>query len=59
MLLEILRRHPVVGQLRVAGKLIILVDNLLRRTTHLAFRPGAVEDAVNDVTATGAVTIVL
>ena len=49
MLLEVLERHAVVRKLRVAGKLIILLDDLLRRTAHLAFGAGALEDAVDDV----------
>ena len=39
VLLEVLRRHTVIRQLRVAGQLIILINDLLWRTAHLALRP--------------------
>jgi hypothetical protein len=39
MLLEILRRHAVIGQLRVAGQLVVLVDDLLRRAATLPSGP--------------------
>ena len=38
MLLEVLGGHPVTAQLRIPRELIVLVDDLLRRTADLAFR---------------------
>ena len=43
VLLEVFRRNAVVAYLGIARKLIIFLDNLLRRTAHLAFGAGAVE----------------
>ena len=40
VLLKVFRRDPVVRQLRVAGQLIILINDLLRRSAHLALRAG-------------------
>jgi len=49
MLQEILCRHPVIRQLGVAGQKLILLDDLLRRTAHLALGAGAVEHPVDDI----------
>lgn len=49
MLLKILSRDTVVGQLRVTGKLVVFVDDLLRGAAYLALWAGAVEHAVDDV----------
>ena len=50
MLLEILCRNPVAGQLRIARQLIVLVDHLLRCATHFALRPVGIKHTVYDVT---------
>ena len=49
VLLEIFGCDTVIRQLRVAGELVILVDNLLWRSAHLAFRAGAVKHAIDDI----------
>ena len=49
VLQEILGRHAVVRQLRIAGKHLIFFNNLLRRAAHLAFGARAVEDTVDDI----------
>ena len=49
MLLKVFSRDTVVGQLRVTGKLVVFVDDLLRGAAHLALWAGAVEHAVDDV----------
>ncbi|PRY26865.1 hypothetical protein CLV78_101969 [Aliiruegeria haliotis] len=49
MLLEVLGGYTVVAKRRIAGKLGVLVDNLLRGATHLAFRTGRIEDPVDNV----------
>ena len=49
VLQKILCRHAIVRELRITRKDQILLDDLLRRATHLAFGAGAVEDAVDDV----------
>ena len=46
---EVLSGDPVVGQLGIPGEKLILLDDLLRRATHLAFGTGAVEDTIYDV----------
>jgi hypothetical protein len=56
VLLEILERHAVIAKLRIAGKLGILVDDLLRRAAHLALGAGTVENPVDDI-ANGAVAV--
>jgi len=38
VLLEVFQRHSVAAQLRVARKLVVFVNDLLRGATHLAFR---------------------
>ena len=50
MLLKVFSGNPVVRQLRVAGQLIILVYNLLRRAAHFAFGTRRIEHTVYDVT---------
>ena len=49
MLQEVFCSDAVIRQLRVTGEKLILLDDLLRRATHLAFGARAVEDAVDDV----------
>jgi hypothetical protein len=49
VLLEVLERDTVIAELRIAGKLVVLVDDLLRGAAHLALGPGTVEHAVDDV----------
>jgi hypothetical protein len=49
VLLEILGGDTVARELRIAGELVVLVDDLLRRAAHLALGAGAVEDAVDDI----------
>lgn len=49
VLQKILLGHTVVAQLSIAGQLEVFVDDLLRRTTHLALGTRAVKDAVDDV----------
>ena len=39
MLQEILGSHAVIRQLRVTGEHLVFLDDLLGRTTHLAFGP--------------------
>ena len=56
VLLKVFSRNPVVRQLRIARKLIVFIDNLLRRAANLAFWARAVEDAVDDI-AYGTVTV--
>ncbi len=59
VLLEILGRHPVARKLRIAGKLVVLVDDLLRRAAHLALGAAAVEHTVDDVAQRVAVAVTL
>ena len=49
MLHEVLGGHAVIRQLRITGEKQILLDDLLRRATHLALRAGAFEHAVDDI----------
>ena len=58
VLLEILCRNAIIRELGIPGELIILVDDLLRRAAHFAFRAGTVEDPVNDV-PDGTIAVVL
>tara|TARA_R110002110_G_scaffold30377_13_gene107681 strand:+ start:377 stop:970 length:594 start_codon:yes stop_codon:yes gene_type:complete len=51
VLLKILCRNTVIGQLRIAGKLIVFLNHLLRRTAHFALRARAVKYAVDDIAA--------
>ena len=59
MLQVALRRHPVARELRVARQHLVLVDDLLRRAAHLAIRPRALEDAVDDVAHVRAALLVV
>ena len=59
MLEVILRRHPVAGDLRVAGQRLVFVDDLLRRAAHLAVGSGALEHAVDDVAHAAALVVVI
>lgn len=63
VLLKVLSRHAVIAKLRVAGQLVVFLDNLLRRAAHLTLRTGAVEHPIDDIAAAatmwGAFTIVL
>ena len=52
VLLKVFGRYAVIAQLGIAGKLVIFLDNLLRRAAHFAFGARAVEHAVHDVAAT-------
>jgi len=58
MLHEVLVRHAVIRQLRVAGEVLVLFDDLLRRTAHLALGTRRVEYTVDDV-AEGARAVLL
>ena len=49
MLEEVLRGHTIVAQLRITREHQVLVDDLLRGSTHLALGAGAVEHAVDDI----------
>ena len=49
MLREILRRDPVIRQLRIPRQKLIFLDQLGRGATHFAFRARAVKDPVDDV----------
>jgi hypothetical protein len=49
VLQEILGCHAVIRQLRIAGKRLIFLDNLLRGSAHFAFGARAVEDAVDNI----------
>ena len=49
MLLEVLSRDAVTSKLSIPRKLIVLVDDLLRRTAYLAFGTGAIEHTVDDI----------
>lgn len=49
VLQEILGGNAVIRQLRVAGEHLVFFDDLLRRSTHLAFGARAVEDTVDDI----------
>ena len=55
VLLKILCGHAVTGQLRVARKLVVFVDDLLRCAAHFALGARAVEHAVDDVATTPAI----
>ncbi|SDZ12738.1 hypothetical protein SAMN05444004_106134 [Jannaschia faecimaris] len=57
MLLEILDCHAITGQLGVTRQLIVFIDDLGGRTAHLAFGAGAVEDTIDDVSATLLVSV--
>ena len=57
MLLEGFRCNAVIRQLCVASKLIVLVDDLLRRTAHLALWTRAIKHTVHDIAATCVVAI--
>ncbi len=49
VLLKIFGSDTVIAKLRISGKLVVLVDDLLRGTAHLAFGAGAVENPVDNV----------
>ena len=49
VLQEILGGDPVIRQLCVTGQLLIFLDDLLRRATHLALGTRGIEDTVDDV----------
>jgi hypothetical protein len=49
VLLKVLGRNAVVRQLRISCELIVLVDDLLGRSTNLSLGPRGIEDAVHDV----------
>ena len=49
VLLEVLGRNAIVGQLSIARQLVVLVYDLLGRTADLAVRTGAVEHPVDDI----------
>jgi hypothetical protein len=44
-------QHPITSKLRIAVQLVVLVDDLLRRTAHFAFGARAIENAVYDIGA--------
>ena len=58
MLLEILGRNPVIGELGIARQLVVFIDNLLRGATHLALGTRAVKHPVDDI-ANGPVPVAL
>src|SRR5690606_4956469 len=49
VLQEVLGRHAVVRQLGVARQHVVFLDDLLRRSAHLALGTRGIEDAVDDV----------
>ena len=49
MLREILGRNTITRKLRIARKLLVFVDNLLRCPTYLALGAGTVEHAVGNI----------
>ena len=49
VLLEILGCDAIIRQLRITRQLVVLFNDLLRRTAHLALRARAVEHAVHDI----------
>ena len=49
VLQEVFGRHPVVRELRIARQHLVLLDDLLRRATHLALGTRGVENAVDDI----------
>lgn len=51
VLLKILGGHAITGQLGIARKLVVLVDDLLRGPADFAFGARTVEHPVNDVSA--------
>ena len=59
VLLEVLGRHAVVSEPGVTRQLVIFVDDLLRRTAHLALGASAVEHTVDDIAQRVAVAVVL
>merc|ERR1711969_432113 len=59
VLLEVLGRHAVVSEPGVTRQLVIFVDDLLRRTAHLALGATAVEHTVDDIAQRVAVAVVL
>ena len=58
VLLEVLGRDPVVTEAGIAGKLGVLVDDLLRGSPHLAFGAGTVEHPIDDIPGRTAVALV-
>ncbi len=58
MLQEVFGSDAVIGQLRITGENLILLDDLLRRAPDLAFRARAVEDTVDNI-AKGARAVLL
>ena len=57
VLSKVFCRHPIARQLRITMQLIVLVDDLLRRTAYFSVRAGAVKDAIDDI-ATGRAVVV-
>ena len=49
VLLKVLSRHAIIGQLRIARQLIVFVDDLLRGAAHLALGARAVKDPVHHI----------
>ncbi len=49
MLLKVLSCDTVVRQLRIPRKNLVFLDNLLRRSAHLAFGARAVKNTVDDI----------
>ena len=58
VLQEIFSGHTVIAQLGIPGQLLIFVDDLLRRTAHLALWARAVKHPIDDI-ANRAVAIAL
>ena len=50
VLLEIFSCNPVIAQLRIAGQLIVFLDDLLRRAAHFALGARAVENPIHHIT---------
>ena len=61
VLRKILCSHTIARQLCIARKLLVLIDDLLRRAAYFALRTAAIKNAVRDIAATrlGAVAVVL
>jgi hypothetical protein len=55
---KVFRIHTVARKNSIAVKLVVLFNNLLRRTAYFAIRARAVKNPIDDVTARGTVVAI-
>ena len=50
MLQMVFRPDTIASKLRISRQCVVLVDDLLGRSAHLAVRPGGIEDPIENAT---------